>query len=161
MIGYLVFAIVVMFALWLLLSWFAEADVSVLKRLLKGAGIFALVLLVAYLLLSGKFFLAISALPVLLVWFARLQMVLGIWNVFKRFTGGGSRFDQGEGASSQESTQMDRAEAYRTLELNEGASVDEIKAAYRRLISKAHPDKGGSVEDAARLNRARDILLND
>lgn len=36
------------------------------------------------------------------------------------------------------------------------ASVDEINAAWKRLMRTAHPDAGGSDEQAARINAARD-----
>jgi DnaJ-domain-containing protein 1 len=39
------------------------------------------------------------------------------------------------------------------------ATREEIRAAYRRRISQAHPDKGGSAEAAAQVNAARDALL--
>jgi hypothetical protein len=39
------------------------------------------------------------------------------------------------------------------------ASRDDINAAYRRLASEAHPDKGGSAERMAEVNRARDEAL--
>ena len=41
----------------------------------------------------------------------------------------------------------------------EGASEDDIKAAHRRLIQRMHPDVGGSADLAARINRAKDVLL--
>jgi preprotein translocase subunit Sec63 len=49
--------------------------------------------------------------------------------------------------------------AYRILGLSEGASVDQINEAHRRLIAKVHPDSGGSSELAAKVNEARDTLL--
>lgn len=54
---------------------------------------------------------------------------------------------------------MTREEALTILGLAEGASEPQIKAAYRRLIQRMHPDVGGSAELAARINRARDVLL--
>lgn len=36
-------------------------------------------------------------------------------------------------------------------------SRDEIDSAHRRLIMEHHPDRGGNVEKAAEINRARDI----
>jgi DnaJ-domain-containing protein 1 len=54
---------------------------------------------------------------------------------------------------------MSRDEALAVLGLNEGATPDEIKAAHRRLIQRVHPDVGGSADLAARINRAKDILL--
>lgn len=44
-----------------------------------------------------------------------------------------------------------------------GVSADagdaEISAAYRRIAAAVHPDRGGSVELARRVNAARDILI--
>ena len=60
----------------------------------------------------------------------------------------------GAGASG-----MGRAEALAVLGLVEGATPDEIRAAHRRLIQRVHPDVGGSADLAARINRAKDILL--
>ncbi|HEY4170594.1 MAG TPA: DnaJ domain-containing protein [Reyranella sp.] len=54
---------------------------------------------------------------------------------------------------------MTRQEALATLGLQEGASEEEIRAAHRRLILRMHPDAGGSAELAARINRAKDVLL--
>ena len=41
-----------------------------------------------------------------------------------------------------------------------GASVDEIKAAYRKLALATHPDKGGSADEFFRVARAYRALLN-
>jgi hypothetical protein len=56
-------------------------------------------------------------------------------------------------------TDMSRQEALAILGLTEGATADEIRAAHRRLIQRVHPDVGGSADLAARINRAKDILL--
>lgn len=56
---------------------------------------------------------------------------------------------------------MDRAEALAVLGLEEGATEAEIRAAHRRLMRSAHPDQGGSAWLAARLNAARDLLLEE
>ena len=54
---------------------------------------------------------------------------------------------------------MTRQEALSVLGLAEGASADEIRAVHRRLIQRVHPDVGGSADLAARINRAKDVLL--
>ncbi|WP_439611754.1 DnaJ domain-containing protein [Reyranella sp.] len=54
---------------------------------------------------------------------------------------------------------MSREEALAVLGLSEGATGEEIKAAHRRLIQRMHPDVGGSADLAARINRAKDVLL--
>lgn len=67
--------------------------------------------------------------------------------------------DSGRGGADRISGTMDRAEAFQILGLQPGASREEIQAAYRRLIQRVHPDHGGSSYLAARLNQARDVLL--
>ena len=54
---------------------------------------------------------------------------------------------------------MPAAEARRLLGLDEGASLADIRAAHRRLISRVHPDAGGSADLAERVNAARDTLI--
>jgi hypothetical protein len=54
---------------------------------------------------------------------------------------------------------MPVADARRLLGVTEGATIEEIRNAHRRLIAKVHPDTGGSVELAHRVNAARDTLL--
>ena len=54
---------------------------------------------------------------------------------------------------------MTRAEALAVLGLAEGASEEEIRAAHRRLIRRTHPDAGGTADLAARINRAKDVLV--
>lgn len=56
-------------------------------------------------------------------------------------------------------TDMTREEALAVLGLAEGASDDDIRAAHRRLIQRMHPDVGGTADLAARINRAKDVLL--
>lgn len=53
---------------------------------------------------------------------------------------------------------MTEAEAYGVLGLTPGASLEEVRAAYRRLMRRVHPDLGGSDALAAMLNAAKDVL---
>ena len=55
-------------------------------------------------------------------------------------------------------TEMSEAEAFRVLGLSEGASVEEVRAAYRRLMRRVHPDLGGTSALAALLNAAKERL---
>ena len=69
---------------------------------------------------------------------------------------------KGERARSERPSQggrISRAEALSILGLQEGAAREQILAAHRRLIKAVHPDVGGTVGLATRLNEARDVLL--
>jgi len=54
---------------------------------------------------------------------------------------------------------MPLTEARRLLGVGEGASLADIRAAHRRLITRVHPDAGGSADLAERVNAARDTLV--
>jgi hypothetical protein len=55
---------------------------------------------------------------------------------------------------------MPARDPYDILGLMRGASLDELKAAYRRLSKTAHPDLGGSTEAQVELNTAYAYILN-
>ena len=55
---------------------------------------------------------------------------------------------------------MTQDEAYQILGLERGAPPEAVRTAHRTLMKRAHPDQGGSAEGAARVNAARDRLLN-
>jgi hypothetical protein len=71
----------------------------------------------------------------------------------------GADWRKGEAPPRGPRVDMTRQEALATLGLQEGATEEEIRAAHRRLILRMHPDAGGSAELAARINRAKDVLL--
>ncbi|SDR39243.1 DnaJ domain-containing protein [Pseudovibrio sp. Tun.PSC04-5.I4] len=58
------------------------------------------------------------------------------------------------------SSTLTEKEAYEVLGLAPGASLDDVRAAHRRLIKRLHPDSGGSAFLASKLNEAKDRLLN-
>lgn len=62
-------------------------------------------------------------------------------------------------ASTPVSGRLSEAEARAILGVGVEASRLEIQAAWRRVMTRAHPDQGGTEGLAARVNAARDRLL--
>ncbi|MEH3146091.1 MAG: molecular chaperone DnaJ [Methylobacterium frigidaeris] len=70
-----------------------------------------------------------------------------------------SHADPRPGGAPQPGT-MTEEEAYQVLGLERGAPLDDVRRAHRTLMKRLHPDQGGSGYLAARVNAAKDRLLN-
>jgi hypothetical protein len=70
------------------------------------------------------------------------------------------RGEQGGAPARPATSDITAAEAYAILGLEPGADNEAVKAAHHRLMKQLHPDHGGTDYFAAKLNRARDVLLH-
>ena len=78
----------------------------------------------------------------------------------QRFPDDAGTHEHGDAHTAQSPTGLTRAEALSLLGLQEGATQHDIVAAHRALIQKVHPDRGGSDYLAAKINEAKDFLLD-
>ncbi len=65
----------------------------------------------------------------------------------------------GAGTAKPSSGRMSRVQALQVLGLKDGATVEDVRQAHRRLMKNVHPDLGGSDYLAAQINEAKDVLL--
>ncbi|MDA7968971.1 MAG: DnaJ domain-containing protein [Gammaproteobacteria bacterium] len=118
--------------------------------LLYGAAVALLALAI-----TGKLHWLFAVVGAALPWLNRAMTALQAWRFFS-----GARKTAGGGAPGKNPGAMDAAEAYEVLGLSPGASDSEIIEAHRKLMAKIHPDRGGSDYLAARINRAKEVLLD-
>ena len=144
------------------LAWYQRADSESRNRSLVSIMLYGVAAALLILVITGRipwlFALFSAATP----WINRALSVKFMWDRFNRSqNSGNSGYSQKEtGPPGLSNTNMTAEEAYKILNLEPGASEQEIIDAHRKLILKIHPDKGGSEFLAAQINNAKDTLLN-
>lgn len=126
---------------------FGRARVANLKALLGWVAALAGLALGAGLLLTGR---GLSALLAIIL-FGPM-----VWTWWQE----GRLPRPGAGPRPPRPGRMRRTEALAVLGLQDPVSDADVRAAWIRLMRVAHPDGGGSDWLAARVNQARDTLLD-
>lgn len=145
---YLLLVIGILIGLYALYRFFINADLAQVKAFFLLAMVVVLCAALFTLAVSGRLPAALAIMT------AMAPLAAGWWK---------ARKDEAEDIIDPpyEANIATREEAYDILGLEDGASESEIKAAYKKLMQKVHPDHEGSEWMAEKLNQARDILLKD
>ncbi|MEM7651159.1 MAG: DnaJ domain-containing protein [Pseudomonadota bacterium] len=143
---YLLLILGLLIGFYALYRFFLNADVAQIKALFLLAIVTVLCTALFVLAVTGRLPAAIALCS------AVVPLGAGLWRAQRQ-----EREDAHEPLEEEVST---REEALEVLGLDEDAEEDDIKAAYKRLMQKIHPDHEGSEWMAAKLNQARDILLD-
>jgi hypothetical protein len=96
----------------------------------------------AFIALRGGWIFGVAAIAVGVTWYRGLT-----WRMF--------------GTRSEQTDEFALSKARWLLGVSANDGEDRIRGRHRQLISENHPDRGGSEERAAELNKARDLLLDD
>jgi hypothetical protein len=136
-----------------LIKVLADRDRARRGRVLRG--LTAVVIVTVAVLLS----LRMRQYWIALLSFAWLLVERRLFDAVAARMGGAKAAGSGE-PSVAPGRRMSRAEALSVLGLEEGASEEAIQAAYRELMKRVHPDRGGSDYLAAKLNQAKDVLTS-
>ncbi len=145
------------------LAWYHRADPESRRRSLRTATLYGIGIGLLLLVVTGRipwlFALFSAAVP----WINRAMAARRLWSGFRNWdqmsggTGPGGAKQQGRRPVES----MTREEALEILGLQTGATRQEIVEAHRKLMSRVHPDKGGSDYLAQSINHARKVLLED
>ncbi|MTI10829.1 J domain-containing protein [Curvivirga aplysinae] len=153
---YLILGTVILAAILILLNTFAHSQPANILR--AGRILFVVIILALagfFVMRGGLQFLWLAALAVI-PWINRVKMVIAFGRLYRHY-----RNKRKNGTdSNDDSSMMTRTDALKILDLEEGASDEEIKKAHRQLMQKHHPDQGGDPEKASLINQAKDILLD-
>ena len=142
------------------LSWYHKASPEQRNHSLRSVTLYGIGGALLLLVITGRipwlFALFSAAVP----WINRLLATKRLWTAFNQFSGG-AKHTQSQSSKPRPIDSMTTEEALEILGLQGGATREEIIQAHRKLMSKVHPDKGGSHYLARCLNQARKVLLGE
>lgn len=150
-------------AIYWAIRWFQKTPAAEVGRHIKKIGWIFCILLLLLLAGTGKLNVLFAAAGLVIAFLVRLMPVIvryapELHRLWQLFGNGKPRHDQQNSYRSARGG-MSTAEALEILGLKPGASEKEIIEAHRKLISKLHPDRGGSDYLAAQINLAKKTLL--
>lgn len=156
MVALVLLGLALLVALFFFVGWFRAASPDQIKRLGKRSLFVGLLVVTIWLIVTGRFWLLLLSLPGLLAsvlkWFPLVRFL-------KSLLPQGADDKQAKKTRAQ-GQNMSREDALAILGLEDDASPEQIRTAHKQLMRKLHPDQGGTTWLAARLNQAKEVLLN-
>lgn len=141
----LVLGIIFLIFLILLFDWIISSEKEIFKEKIRTVIVIFSILLSILFLFFGLYYFSTFFVS-LAIWFFKRKVFFDlIMRLFKK----------------KNNSSIPLSEAYDLLGIDENASIDNINKAHKELITRLHPDKGGSSYLSARINEARDIIMNE
>ena len=141
----LVLGIIFLIFLIFLFDWIISSEKEIFKEKIRMVIVIFSILLSILFLFFGLYYFSTFFVS-LAIWFFKRKVFFDlIMRLFKK----------------KNNSSIPLSEAYDLLGIDENASIDNINKAHKELITRLHPDKGGSSYLSARINEARDIIMNE
>lgn len=141
----LVLGILFLIGLIFFFDWIISSKKEIFKEKIRMLIVIFSVLLAILFLFFGLYYFSTFFIS-LAIWFFKRKIFFDlIMELFKK----------------KDNSSIPLSEAYDLLGIDENASIDNINKAHKELITRLHPDKGGSSYLSARINEARDIIMNE
>ena len=141
----LVLGIIFLIFLIFLFDWIISSKKEIFKEKIRTVIVIFSILLSILFLFFGLYYFSTFFVS-LAIWFFKRKVFFDlIMRLFKK----------------KNNSSIPLSEAYDLLGIDENASIDNINKAHKELITRLHPDKGGSSYLSARINEARDIIMNE
>ena len=141
----LVLGIIFLIFLIFLFDWIISSEKEIFKEKIRTLIVIFSILLSILFLFFGLYYFSTFFVS-LAIWFFKRKVFFDlIMRLFKK----------------KNNSSIPLSEAYDLLGIDENASIDNINKAHKELITRLHPDKGGSSYLSARINEARDIIMNE
>ena len=141
----LVLGIIFLIFLIFLFDWIISSEKEIFKEKIRTVIVIFSILLSILFLFFGLYYFSTFFVS-LAIWFFKRKVFFDlIMRLFKK----------------KNNSSIQLSEAYDLLGIDENASIDNINKAHKELITRLHPDKGGSSYLSARINEARDIIMNE
>jgi len=129
-----------------------------LSKIIKSRSQFFFIIIagiILFLVATGRAHWLSAIFVALLPIVKKLFLILRYLPILQRFTS-----KRANSSNVHKQNQMSKAEAAKILGINENSTNEEIISAHKKQMQKYHPDKGGSKEMAAKINRAKETLIN-
>ena len=159
--------IIIFILLAIALSSFARANTQKISKNVKFLIVFFSILLGIILLLAGR---VLFATPILLLLLPLIKLKSGlsllkalmIFRLLNRLRQQG-RFSYTSGTNfSPGSSSISLDEAYAILDCKKGDSIEKVKANYKKLMLKLHPDRNKDIDStkiSQILTEAKDLII--
>lgn len=143
---YLLLVLGLIIGIFAMYRFFLRAELREIKALILAVLIITVCVALFFMAVTGRLPAAIALVsaisPFAIAWFTKRR---------RR-----SAYDRQVGDTGKP---MDEKKARRVLGVDENADEQTIRAAYKKLMKKVHPDQEGSQWMAEKLNEAKDLLL--